>query len=55
MTSLYIGLVDVLESLKSDFERRSNVSCVFKTGPSPKINDTLTTALYLIGQEAPTR
>jgi len=49
-----LGLADALESLLSDFEKRSNVSCVFKNGKIPKINDTLSTALYRIGQEAVT-
>jgi len=49
-----LGLVDALESLLSDFEKRSNVSCVFKHGEIPKINNTLSTALYRIGQEAVT-
>ena len=49
-----LGLVDALESLLSDFEKRSNVSCVFKSDEIPKINDTLATALYRIGQEAVT-
>ena len=49
-----LGLADALESLLSDFEKRSNVSCVFKHDGIPKINDTLATALYRIGQEAVT-
>ncbi|WP_300457974.1 PAS domain S-box protein [Desulfobacula sp.] len=49
-----LGLADALESLLSDFEKRSNVSCVFKSGRIPKIEDTLSTALYRIGQEAVT-
>ena len=49
-----LGLVDALESLLSDFEKRSNVSCVFKHGEIPKISNTLSTALYRIGQEAVT-
>jgi PAS domain S-box-containing protein len=49
-----LGLVDALESLLSDFERRSNVSCVFRHDDIPRINDTLATALYRIGQEAVT-
>ncbi|MCP3872357.1 MAG: PAS domain S-box protein [Desulfobacteraceae bacterium] len=47
-----LGLVDALESLLLDFEKRSTVSCVFKHDKIPKINDTLSTALYRIGQEA---
>jgi PAS domain S-box-containing protein len=49
-----LGLVDALESLLTDFERRSNVSCVFSHDDIPQINDTLATALYRIGQEAVT-
>lgn len=49
-----LGLTDALESLLTDFENRSNVSCVFKHDKIPKINDTLATALYRIGQEAVT-
>lgn len=47
-----LGLADALESLLSDFERRSNVSCVFNGYSIPKIDDTISTALYRIGQEA---
>jgi PAS domain S-box-containing protein len=49
-----LGLPDALESLVSDFEKRSNVSCVFHRDPIPKIDKTLATALYRIGQEAVT-
>ncbi|OGR25190.1 MAG: transcriptional regulator [Desulfobacterales bacterium RIFOXYA12_FULL_46_15] len=49
-----LGLADALESLLVDFEKRSDVSCVFKQGVIPKIDDTLATALYRIGQEAVT-
>lgn len=49
-----LGLVDALESLLSDYEKRSNVSCVFKHTVIPKIDDTISTALYRIGQEAVT-
>lgn len=49
-----LGLSDALESLVSDFEKRSNVSCVFRRDPIPKIDKTLATALYRIGQEAVT-
>ncbi|MFH2091410.1 MAG: PAS domain S-box protein [Pseudomonadota bacterium] len=49
-----LGLADALESLLSDFERRSNVSCVFQRSPIPVIDDTVSTALYRIGQEAVT-
>ena len=49
-----LGLVDALESMISDFEKRSNVSCVFKHKKIGHINETLTTALYRITQEAVT-
>ncbi len=49
-----LGLVDALESMISDFEKRSNVSCVFKHKKIGQINETLTTALYRITQEAVT-
>jgi PAS domain S-box-containing protein len=49
-----LGLTDALESLVSDFEKRSNVSCVFRHDNLPEINKTLATALYRIGQEAVT-
>lgn len=47
-----LGLADALDSLVSDFEKRSNVSCVFRHDPIPEIDNTLATALYRIGQEA---
>lgn len=49
-----LGLTDALESLVSDFEKRSNVSCVFRQDSIPEIDKTLATALYRIGQEAVT-
>lgn len=47
-----LGLTDALESLVSDFEKRSNVSCIFRHDNIPEIDKTLATALYRIGQEA---
>lgn len=47
-----LGLVAALESMISDFEKRSNVSCVFIQNDVPQIDDTVSTALYRIGQEA---
>lgn len=49
-----LGLSDALESLLADFEKRSDVSCVFKRGIIPEIDDTLATAFYRISQEAVT-
>ncbi|HCY87877.1 MAG TPA: transcriptional regulator [Desulfobacteraceae bacterium] len=47
-----LGLTDALESLVSDFEKRSNVSCIFRHDDIPEIDKTLATTLYRIGQEA---
>ncbi len=49
-----LGLVDALESMISQFEKRSNVPCVFKHKNIGQISETLTTALYRICQEAVT-
>ncbi|MCP4719576.1 MAG: PAS domain-containing protein [Desulfobacteraceae bacterium] len=49
-----LGLTDALESLVSDFEKRSNISCIFRHDDLPEIDKTLATALYRIGQEAVT-
>ena len=49
-----LGLTDALESLVSDFEKRSNISCIFQHDNIPEIDNTLATALYRIGQEAVT-
>ncbi len=49
-----LGLVDALDALVSDFENRSNVSCIFQHDPIPRISNTLATAFYRIGQEAVT-
>jgi len=49
-----LGLADALESLVSDFEKRSNVSCIFRQDQIPEIDKTLATGLYRIGQEAVT-
>ena len=47
-----LGLVDALEWYTSDFERRSQIPCVFKPNPVPVIDETLATAAYRIAQEA---
>ncbi len=49
-----LGLSDALESLVNDFEKRSNVSCVFQFDKIPRIDNNVETALYRIGQEAVT-
>ncbi|MBF0209846.1 MAG: PAS domain S-box protein [Desulfamplus sp.] len=47
-----LGLVDALESLVRDFEKRSDVWFLFRHTPIPEIDDTVATALYRIAQEA---
>lgn len=47
-----LGLVDALESLTGDFEKRSDITCVFQSSTLPEIDVTLATALYRIAQEA---
>lgn len=47
-----LGLVDALESLTRDFEKRSDVWFSFRHTKIPEINDTIATTLYRIAQEA---
>jgi signal transduction histidine kinase len=47
-----LGLVDALEWVTSDFEKRTSITCFFNHGPAPNIKDTLATAAYRITQEA---
>jgi signal transduction histidine kinase len=47
-----LGLVDALEWLTSDFEKRTSITCFFNLAPAPDIKDTLATAAYRIAQEA---
>jgi len=47
-----LGLVDALDFLTREFEKRSDVSCNFRHNGIPGLNDTLATALYRIAQEA---
>ena len=47
-----LGLIDALEWYTADFERRTDVSCVFEHANVPELNDTLATAAYRIAQEA---
>lgn len=47
-----LGLVEALESLTGDFEKRSDITCVFQSSNLPEIDVTLATALYRIAQEA---
>ena len=47
-----LGLVDALEWCIGDFEKRSNLSCVFRHFDVPKVDDRIATAAYRIAQEA---
>ena len=49
-----LGLVDALEWLTGDFEKRSGITCVFEHSDVQMLNETLSTAAYRICQEAMT-
>ncbi|RLC15946.1 MAG: hypothetical protein DRI24_09645 [Deltaproteobacteria bacterium] len=48
----HLGLVDALEWCVTDFERRTDVSCVFDHSEVPKVNDNIAITAYRITQEA---
>lgn len=47
-----LGLVDALESLTLDFERRTQITCIFNHQEIPDVGNTVATAVYRIVQEA---
>jgi len=47
-----LGLVEALEWLTTEFERRGNIACIFNHKEMPLVNDTVATAAYRIAQEA---
>lgn len=47
-----LGLVDALEWYTADFERRTEIACVFEYENIPHLNETVSTAAYRIAQEA---
>jgi PAS domain S-box-containing protein len=49
-----LGLVDALEWYTADFERRTEITCVFDHNDIPVLNETVSTAAYRIAQEAMT-
>jgi PAS domain S-box-containing protein len=49
-----LGLVDALEWYTADFERRTEIACVFEHENVPRLNETVSTAAYRIAQEAMT-
>lgn len=48
----HLGLIEALESLLSDFEKRTNIVYTFTKSRIPELDDTTTTAIYRIVQEA---
>jgi signal transduction histidine kinase len=47
-----LGLVDALEWYTTDFERRTEITCVFEYDKIPSLSETIATAAYRITQEA---
>jgi len=47
-----LGLVDALEWYTSDFEKRTEITCIFDHSNVPAIKDAVATAAYRITQEA---
>jgi PAS domain S-box-containing protein len=47
-----LGLVDALDWYTTDFERRTEITCVFEYDPVPPLSETMATAAYRITQEA---
>ena len=47
-----LGLVDALDWYTTDFERRTEITCVFEYGNVPPLSETVATAAYRITQEA---
>ena len=49
-----LGLVDALDWYTTDFERRTETTCVFEYSEIPALSETVATAAYRITQEAMT-
>ena len=47
-----LGLVDALDWYTTDFERRTEITCVFEYDNVPPLSETVATAAYRITQEA---
>jgi signal transduction histidine kinase len=47
-----LGLVDALEWYTADFEKRTEIACVFEHNDIPLLDETVSTAAYRIAQEA---
>jgi len=48
----HLGLVEAIEWYTADFEKRSNIACVFEHDEGPEIRGNVATAAYRITQEA---
>jgi signal transduction histidine kinase len=49
-----LGLVDALDWYTTDFERRTEITCVFEYDKVPSLSEAMATAAYRITQEAMT-
>jgi PAS domain S-box-containing protein len=49
-----LGLIDALEWYTADFERRTDITCIFQHKDVPHLDETVSTAAYRIAQEAMT-
>ncbi len=47
-----LGLVDALEWLTADFEKRTEITCLFEHQTIPSLSNAVSTAIYRITQEA---
>ncbi len=47
-----LGLVDALEWFTADYEKRTDITCVFEHSPIPALDEAVATAAYRIAQEA---
>ncbi len=47
-----LGLVDALEWFTADYEKRTDITCVFDHSPIPPLDEAVATAAYRIAQEA---
>ncbi len=47
-----LGLVDALEWFTVDYEKRTDITCVFEHSPIPALDEAVATAAYRIAQEA---
>lgn len=48
----HLGLIDALEWYAAEFEKRTGITCIFKSFDISKVDDIVATAAYRIAQEA---